>query len=415
MSGLVWKRIVLPSGLRLLLFPRASSNTAQLSVAMEYGSNLESEKNSGCAHFLEHMIAGGSTKRIGLSRSVEQMGGFIDFSTSNEDTLIITDILPQKIGQVSETISELLFGESFEEEKFLREKKIILHEIAEASDDPWSIVDDLLKKNLFRHHPIRRPILGARKTVNDLTLKALTETREKHYLLRNTIVLLTGNFSEKDVQTLITVFSAEQKNAQENPVCTRSADDSNPRKVAFKEKSGITQTYISIGAKTIPAKHPDAPVLDVIDVIMGAGASSRLFIELREKRALAYSVDSAHDYGSDYGFFHINCAVENKKANQTTDLIHEEVKKLLSNKVSEQELTKAKDMIAGSILRTVDSPLGFSETLAAMEIQFQSNNSLSDYLGKIKTISTNDIIEVANKYLSESSFTAAMLSQKHSS
>lgn len=394
------------------MFPRVSSNTAQLSVAVEYGSNSESKKRAGCAHFLEHMIAGGSAKRICLSQSVEQVGGYIDFSTSNEDTMIMTDILPQKIGQVSETLSELLFGGSFEEEKFLCEKKIILHEIAEASDDPWSITDELFKKSLFKNHPIRQPILGYRKTVKELTLEALTDAYHEHYSLQNTIVLLTGCFSEQDVQTVISAFNKEDGTHLCKSGKLRFADNGRPRKEAAKEKSGITQTYLSIGAKTIPAKHLDAPVLDIIDAIMGGGASSRLFIELREKRALAYSIDSTHDYGSDYGYFHINCAVDDKKAEQSIRLIHEEVKKMLRYKVSEQEISKAKDMIAGSILRTVDSPLGFSETLAAMEIQFQSQNSLRDYVDKIRTISPNDVIEAANKYLGDVNLTTAKLSPK---
>jgi predicted Zn-dependent peptidase len=118
MTNLAWKRLVLPNGLRMLLFPRPGSMTAQLSVAVAYGSNSESEDTAGMAHFLEHMIAGGSTQRIGLSQSVEQMGGYIDFSTANEDTMIITDVMPDKLEETSKTLTELLFSSGFEEEKF---------------------------------------------------------------------------------------------------------------------------------------------------------------------------------------------------------------------------------------------------------------------------------------------------------
>ena len=98
-NSMIWQRKELPNGLRILLLPRKSSNTTQLSLAVEYGSNQDSEEQSGVAHFIEHMLAGGSTSRIELSRSVENTGGILDFFTDHEHTMSIMDVLPEQLSQ----------------------------------------------------------------------------------------------------------------------------------------------------------------------------------------------------------------------------------------------------------------------------------------------------------------------------
>ena len=395
----------------MLLYPRMSSMTAQLSVAVAYGSNSDPEENAGMAHFLEHMTAGGSAKQIERSRRIELMGGYLDFSTANEDTMIVSDVTPNKLCKASETLSELLFDYTFEEVKLLSERKIILHEIAEAEDDPWTSVNELLTKNLFKEHPVKRPILGFKKTVSHLSLDELDRVRKTRYVPQNIVLILTGNFSDKDAETVALNFgNVENKEAISNgklPV-----ENAKPREETKKAKTGITQTYLSMGARTVHSLHPDMPALNVIDTLLGVGASSRLFIELREKKALAYSIESAYEYGSDYGYFHIDCAIESKRLEETKCLLHKEMEKLRNEKVPENELNKVKDMIAGTILRTVDSPVDFPETIAVMEIQFNNEYALQEYLEKVKALSAKDILEVANKYLCKDSFSTAILYPK---
>ena len=382
--------------------------TAQLSVAFEFGSNFEPEEAAGMAHFQEHMTAGGSDKHIERSRIIEQMGGYVDFSTANEDTMVVTDVLPSKIEKTADVLSDLLFDSSFEEAKLASERKIILHEIAEYADDPWSSVEQLLRKCLFKSHPVRRPVLGFRKTVSQLSLDAVKRAHQTNYVPRRTVIILTGNFSVQAVEAVQEKFEEVESSGpalRKTPV----VDNSVSCREVNKAKAGIIQTYLCMGAKTVPAKHPDTPVLNLIDTLLGAGASSRLFIELREKRALAYSIDSTNDYGSDYGFFHVDCAVSSKRVEETRKLLEKEMEKLRCEKVPDQELNKAKDMIVGSVLRTVDSPVDFPETLAVMEMQFGNAHALQDYLIAIKEVSAADIAEVANKYLIKDGFSLATL------
>ncbi len=382
--------------------------TAQLSVAFDYGSNFEDAEVAGMAHFQEHMTAGGSDKHIQRSRRIEQMGGYVDFSTANEDTMVVTDVLPDKIEKTAEVLSDLLFDSSFEEEKLVSERKIILHEIAEYADDPWTTVEEMLRKCLYKDHAVKRPVLGFRKTVNQLSLASVIQAHQANYVPRKTVLVLSGNFSRQCVDAVTQKFGQVESDGSVS-LKVPSVEDSKPRRAVDKAKAGIMQTYLCMGARTVPAKHTDTPVLNLIDTLLGAGASSRLFIELREKRALAYSIDSTNDYGSDYGFFHVDCAVSTKHVEETQRVVFKELEKLWSEKVPEEELGKAKDMILGSVLRTVDSPVDFPETLAVMEMQFGNGHALADYLDAIKAVSADDVARVSSKYLAKDSFSVASL------
>jgi predicted Zn-dependent peptidase len=410
-NGLVWRRSILPNGLRVLYLPKPSANTAQLSVAVEYGSNSEVEAEAGSAHFLEHMLAGGSDKRIQKSRSIESFGGSLNFYTDREYTMSFVDVLPESLPQTSQILSDLLFDNAFEETKFNSERKIILNELREASDDPTEQIDEILLKNLFKSHPIRRPIGGYPKTINKLTLKQLEAIHTAAYEPQNMILMLMGNLSDTQIQTVLKHFANTPKQ-QKITKTLHPQETQKPPREEQKKKKGIAQTYLSIGTKTVNTKNPDAPIIDLISMILGGGASSRMFIELREKRALTYDVLATHSKGLDFGYFSINCAVKNVNLNKARGLIFKEFKKLLETLVPAEELERNKKLILSGILRGIDNPDECQDILAFMEIQFNNEKSLGSYLEKIKTVTTTDIQNAAQTYLQEDNFNTAIITPK---
>jgi len=409
-----WRRSTLSNGLTVLLFPHENANTTQLSIAVEYGSNQEPEEIAGSAHFLEHMLAGGSTKRIQLSRSIENSGGILDFYTEREYMMTTMSILPETLPEASVVISKLLFDNAFEEEKFSQERKIILNELAEASDDPTEKVEELLLKNLFKIHPIKRPVGGFPKTIKQLTLDQLTKAHDSNYFPQNMVLILTGNFSEKTCERVLAEF--KNKNVGETlSKKSYSIESARPKLIDVKKKAGLTQTYLSIGTRTVCSSHKDVPSLDLISAILSGGAGSRLFIELREKNAFTYDVQSDHTDGLDWGYFNVNCAVRNKNFVKAKDLIFKELFKLRNKKVSVDEVQRAKNLITAEILRAMDNPQQSSDILAYMEIQFKSEKSLANYIAQLKAVTSENIMEAANTYLQEDSFSTILLTPKSES
>jgi predicted Zn-dependent peptidase len=177
----------------------------------------------------------------------------------------------------------------------------------------------------------------------------------------------------------------------------------------MEEKAGITQTYLSIGARTVPSTHPDSPVLDLIGTLLGGGTSSRLFIELREKHAITYDVNSAHCKGADFGYFGINLAVNNSKLGKTQKLILNELKNLRTKPVPAEELDRAKQIMLGGVLRGMDNPHDCYEIITFMEMQFGNEFALKKYVDWIKAVTCEDLRRVASQYLDENALCTAIL------
>jgi predicted Zn-dependent peptidase len=410
-NGLIWQRKILSNGLKVLLYPRDSALTTQIGVAIKYGANMDPILTSGRAHFLEHMVSCGSEKRINLSRKIEHLGGYYNSSTNHEYTFSIVDLVPDKIIKGAAILSDILFDSYFEQEKFYIERKRILNELSDVFDNPFEIVNHMLRTCLFRSHPIKREILGTRKSLNSLILDDIVEAHEDYYIPPNMILVITGKFNQKDADIIVNNFLTQNshKASFTNPLFCENGE---PKRKKTKLKTGLTQTYINIGARTVPSKHPDSYIMDLIDSLLGDGFSSRLYVEVCEKLGLSYSISTANECGLDYGFFNIACSIKPKNLDFTVSVIHNELEKLCTKRVDKKELRKAKDMIRGDLLRVVDDPMGSSELFASCEIKYETESAIINYLQKIDSVLSDDIIDVANRYLHEDILSLATLSPK---
>ena len=188
-------------------------------------------------------------------------------------------------------------------------------------------------------------------------------------------LILTGNFSEKTADMVLKNFEnrtiEDTFSRKKFPVETAK-----PEPLAVEKKSGIAQTYLSIGARTVCSSHRDSPKLDLMSALLSGGTSSRLFVELREKNALTYDVNCDHNKGIDFGYFSINCAVKDKKLLRAKDLILKELFKLRTEKVPTEELERNKNLILAEILRGMDNPHECSEILAYLEMQFKTREGI---------------------------------------
>lgn len=409
MSSLSWEKKVLSNGIRVLVFPRASDKTAMLCLGFEYGSNSDVPNNAGLAHLLEHMLAGGSTKRIELSRSLEREGGLFNCETGYEHTLIYADVLPNKLANAAQTLKEIAYNQLFEEAKLQKERKIVLNEIADAKDNPETRVRDMLLKTLFRTHPTGRPISGFSNTVKSTSMKTVRESHRIHYAPQNMILVLTGRFNEDEKAAALGKFADVPKSRFTQEQSSSTEEKRAEKKQNVQKRAGLAQAYLATGVITVPAKHHDRYALDITNVLIGYGASSRLFIELREKNTLTYNVETKHHVGSDFGYFSVFCAVKKGKTEKTCNLIRKEFEKVMTQKLPDEELRKCKDMIKGEVLRIMDNHLGCADLLVEEEMQFQSHHAINDYLERIESVSAREIRKVTNEYLTEDRFSTAIL------
>jgi predicted Zn-dependent peptidase len=410
-GSLSWERKTLSNRLTALLYPRPSGLTAQLSVAIKYGSNDDEDEKSGTAHFLEHMLVGGSKERVKRHHEIEKLGGCSQFETSDEFMFSSMDVLSDNIVEASRILSGLLFDSSFEKDKLELERKVILNEIAESHDDPQDRIRETLVKCLFKLHPVRNPILGFKKTISQFTIDELEKTHQNYFVPQNMVLILTGNFSDKDKENVLLDFQSRESDG-----CVsrrkRKLEEGKPKRGLRAEKPGLTQTYLSFGFRTAPANDADTPSLDLLESVLGMGESSRLFVELREKRALTYDFDSVNVSGLDYGYFSINCPVKPKSLNVTQKIILGELEKIRSEPPTKGELEKSKNLLLGNIFRTIDNPQGLPRLLAYDEIHFGNQNALEDYINKINSLTEKNVTDAAKKYFRNESCSTAILAPK---
>lgn len=406
---LSWERTVLANGLRILRLPRASDSTVRLCFAVEYGSNNDSPEKSGLAHFLEHLLVGGSKRRIQSLRKIERLGGFLDCMTTPEYTIIISHFLPEEFLQVSGILSEISFDRDFQIFHFRKEKKVVLEEVNEIFDDPWKRIDQMVRESLFRKNPIMKPPCGIHETVDRLSLETVMKTHQANYVPNNMILVLTGKYREKDLQKAQHDFweHCSSGSESERPPFLEDAKPVEQNKIA--KRTGLSQTYFAVGVKTVPRKHQDSSTLDTINFAMGATESSRLFRELREKRGLAYSVGSYHTQGSDYGYFVTLAAVKKRNLDKALKLVQSELLKLRIQEMSNTELNTAKVMLKGDVIRSFDSPTDCPNLLVEAEIMFHNKNSIIDYLERVKSVSKSEVTDVADKYLCDENLATVVL------
>ena len=410
-GSLSWQRRILSNGLTVLLYQRPSAVTAQLSLAIKYGSNDDPEDKIGTAHLLEHMIVGGSQKRIKLHHEIERLGGASNFETSRECTFSFVDVFSERLPEASKVLSGLLFDSTFEKDKLIHEQKVTLNEIAEAYDDPRDRNEETLLKCLFKHHPVKNPILGSRKTVNQITLEAVEKTHETQYSPQNMIIVLTGKFLEKDAEKVLEDFQDREKG---NSISRqlRSNEEGKPRREIIAKRSGIKQAYLSFGLRTPPAKDKDIPAIELTNAILGIGESSRLFTELREKRALTYDCGSVNVAGLDFGYLYIDCAVKPKAVEKTQSIIQYELQKLKNQKATRIDIEKSKNLIISDVFRAIDSSSQLPRVMVDSEIYFENENLLATYIDKTRSLSEEDVKEVADKYFQENNYATAIVVPK---
>ena len=235
--------------------------------------------------------------------------------------------------------------------------------------------------------------------------------KKKYYVPENMVLILTGNFSNNDKEAVLNEF-ANQKNKSAISRQPVNPEKGNPKKKTKIERSGITQAYICCGFRTVPANDPDVPALDLIDSVLGTGESARLFVELREKRALTYDLAAINLSGLDYGFFAIDCAVRPNSLKQTQSIIQGELEKLKTELVPESELEKSKNLLVANHYRTIDDSHELPILLADSEIHYRNAKAIQDYLNRINQLSSQDIMETAKKYFREESYSWVILTGK---
>jgi len=335
-------------------------NSVGLGIWVKAGGRFEPKRMGGVSHFLEHMLFKGtkhrSTRKI--KEDVEGVGGMLNAFTGEESTCYFVKILRDHTEKAFDVLSDMVNHSLLDSRELEKERTVILEEIKMYLDLPSHHVHELMSDLLWPDQPLGRPIAGTIGTVSNLSQKELRAYMEKYYHPRNLLVAFCGDLPHEQVCNMTEDFFKHRR-AKENSHFESSVSKQLKPRFHFMNKQ-TEQMHFVIGFHGLPKMHPDRYRFSILNVILGANMSSRLFEEVREKRGLAYEIRSGLSFFEDAGAITISAGVEPKKAGLSVHVIMRELKRLKTGLVSSGELRRAKDYFMGQF------HLGLEDTLDHM-------------------------------------------------
>ena len=401
----------LKNGLRIVLVPRKESKTATVMVMSGTGSRYEDATENGLAHFLEHMFFKGTKKRPSakaISEELDGIGAHYNAFTAKERTAYYAKVASRYLDTALDVISDIFINSALPSGEITKEKGAIIQEIDMYEDMPMRTIDNVFDALIFgSEHPLGRTILGPKGNIRAFTRKNFATYLKRNYTPLNTVVCVAGKFSEEKVTARIKKEFGGLKHGNPPDAISFASEQGAPR-VSIKEKK-TDQTQLMLGVPAYPYLHKDEYVLAVLSTILGGGMSSRLFMEVREKRGLAYSVHSWAEKYPDAGYFVVQAGVEHGKLEKTVQVILAEFKKIKKVNASEAELKKAKQYIKGTAALALETTDALAENVASSLINLGRVRTLDEITTGIDAVTASDIQRVARDIFKTNSLNLAII------
>lgn len=409
----------LKNGLRVILVPMPENRTATVVVMSGTGSRYEDEKENGLAHFLEHMFFKGTKKRKGakaISEELDGVGAQYNAYTAKERTAYYAKVSKQYVDTALDVISDIFLNSTLPPKEITKERGAVIQEIDMYEDMPMRTVDNVFEELIFAHstgsgqgkvHPLGRTILGPKENIRSFTRKEFAAYLKRNYTPLNTVVVVAGAFDEKKVLAKIEKDFGGLKHGNPPDYISFTSEQNAPR-IAIKEKK-TDQTHFMMGVPAYPYLHKDEFALAVLSTILGGGMSSRLFLEVREKRGLAYSVHSWVERYPDTGYLAVQAGVEHAKLEKTIKTILDEFKKIKKAKVSDAELKKAKQFLKGTLTLGLETSDEIANHAASTMLNIGRVRPLSEILAGIDTVAAADVQRVARDLLQTNKLNLAII------
>jgi predicted Zn-dependent peptidase len=400
-------RDVLDNGLRILTERMSQVRSVSIGVWLTRGSRHETAEQGGIAHFVEHMLFKGTASRTAedIAQAIDSIGGQLDAFTAKEYASYYIKVLDEHLPLAIDILADIVRNPAFSAEDIEREKKVVVEEIKMVEDTPDDLVHELFTQGFWEDHPLGRPILGTKETVESFTAESLREYFRSAYTARNLIVSAVGNLEHGRVRELVAEKFGSLA-APDEPVVDQAPRVSPRILVRNKE---LEQSHLCLGVSSYPQSHEDRYSSYILNTLLGGSMSSRLFQNVREKRGLAYAVFSGLSAYRDAGAFTVYAGCANEAVGEVIDLVVEELRGVKIAPVPDAELQRSKDHLKGSLMLSLENTASRMSHLARQEIYFDRQFGLDDTLAGIERVTAPDVQRVAVDLFTNGSVSATVL------
>ena len=403
------RKSTLGNGIKILTKNMPHIRSVTMGVWVDVGARDESLSENGLSHLIEHLIFKGTEKRSAyqIAKEFDAIGGQTNAFTTMENTCYHAKVMDSHLDTMVEILSDIFLNSRFDDADIRREQPVILQEIGMVEDSPDEYIHILSGKNFWGEHPLGRSILGSRDNILAFNAEHLKTFFNKLYQPDRIIVSAAGNLEHERLLDLIgPSFEAIRPGngfPERTPPVGKMGVDVNHR--------DLEQVHICLGTRGLPTADPGRYALSLMNTILGGNMSSRLFQEIREKRGLAYTVFAFVSSHVDTGMFGAYAAVEPSKSIETTRLLLEQLFRLKRERVTEHELTGAKEYIKGNLYLAAENSENQMVRLAQNEFHFGRNIPLKTVVEQIEAVTPDDLVQLVNTLLEDNILSLTLLGQ----
>jgi predicted Zn-dependent peptidase len=375
------------------------TRSVSLSLYVGTGSRYERDAEAGVSHFLEHLLFKGTERwptAKDVAETVDGVGGLMNGGTDREYTVYYIKVARPHLQIALDVLVELVRKPLLDAAEMEKERLVILEELAMVVDSPAQLVDLLLDSLLFPGNPLGRDVAGTPESVAAINREMVIQYLRQQYVPNNVVFSVAGNIAHDEIVGAIGAAMGDWDAGKPARLTPASASDGVRCAVKYKTTE---QAHVSLAVPGIALDHPDRHALSFLSVILGEGMSSRLFMELREKRGLVYDVHTYVSHFLDTGTFNVYTGVDPKKAREAVAVIISELERLRAGGATEQELTKARELSKGRLLLRMEDTRNVGGWIGAQELLLGTVRSVEQAVAEMEAVTLDDVQRVAREII----------------
>ncbi len=400
----------LGNGLRVLTAPLPHAQSVACFVMVAAGSRYERAENRGIAHFAEHMFFKGTERHPNsrdLTTLIDGIGGEFNAFTSKEYTGYYVRCAGEKRDVALDVLLDMLRHSKFEPEEIEREKGVIVEEMNMYQDTPRDHIGTVYEALMYGDNPLGWEIIGTKDTVNAASRDTFTDYVDEWYTADRMVVGVAGMVGDGLTPMLEELLGDVPRNGDRGPAAAQLDRPTGPRvSVHYKDAE---QAHLILGYPSIPIDHPDRYALQMLSAVLGSGMSSRLFLEVRERRGLAYYVHGANHSYTDAGSLYAQAGVDIKRIEEAIEVMVEQFELMASEEVGADELEKSRSMVKGRFVLRTEGPQGLIMYGLTREILEGAALEPEELLQKIDAVTAEDIQRVARDLIANDKLHLAVI------
>lgn len=405
----MFDRTVLPNGLRILSSTMPHTRSVSVGIFVGAGSRYEDDPIAGASHYLEHMLFKGTEKRPKpelISGAIESVGGIMNASTDREATVYYAKVARDHFPLAFDVLSDMVLHPLFAEHEVERERGVIVEELAMTYDQPDAYVDMLIDEALWPKQAMGRDIGGTRATVGDISRQALVDYHQVQYVPGNVVVAVAGNVTHEEVLNLVGEQMGAWRDGEPLTMEPVMLNLDGPMVSIGNKKTD--QAHICLALNGVSAEADDRYALDMMNAVLGEGMTSRLFMEIRERRGLAYEVHSSSMHYRDCGALVMYSGVDTAKAEETVTAMIDELQKMTQG-VSEEELQRSTEFAVGRLDLRLEDTRAVMSWIGGQELLRTEVQEPDEVVASLRKITTTDVMNAAKTHLTGGKFRLAIV------